>query len=1623
MRKILAAAIVFALVFTLFNSLPTGRGVVNINAGPYTLNMHFSELPKPWTLGGWWDDNWTFRQKLTFNTTTLTENLVAFPVLVTLDSGRIDYAATQDAGEDIRFVDADGVTELGYEIELWNESGTSYVWVKVPQIDAGMETDHIWMYYGNPSSADNQNAPSVWSSDYLMVHHLGENLRSNGSYDDHQDSTSYGRGIEAHMEDSHMNTTGMIGLADGFDGVNDYLESNGDEMNDCDDIGTLELLMKTNDNTSTLSVFNTFENRDRAIWTESGQYHGAMAEGAFSSREVSGGAVDYDWHHVVFSWDIYGGDLFLYVDGNLVDSDSGLSTTTTSRASPTRYGNDEILKPDWPWRDDFDGKMDELRVSSIVRSADWNKAQFMSMSDSFITFESVESEYPYRRNVTVNAGSENLPPGHPVSITFDHAALVSAGKSRADGDDIRIFYWDSAIWIELDRTLDSSSSWNTNMTMVWFSLHNKIDAMESDGDYYIYYGNLLASNPPTNAIQGKGLRSIQSGTITNTANGVTTVPISQVDMTKAFLMFNSRHNNGRPVGSIMSGHIATPTSLEFARSTDEFIPTPITIQWYVVEYLSGVNVQRGVIAAQSSTIMNVGINPVSNVNQAFVTWSKTPGIFDVNWSSDDPVVGELTSNSNLQFRCYGVHSGHRIWWQVVEFTDPNDINVQKGTAPPMTGTDLSVNVTLPTPTDINTTFVLVGFATEGSGIDIGARMLRAQLTDSSTITIDRSISGSMDNITEISWQAVELKDGSMVWGGSENMASGIMQKTVPLAVPVDVNSSIAFASVQPASGQSMGRSPYSGDDVIGVGSVTVALSSTEITMERNNAADETDIGWFVVEFYKDESSSTIGSEETGGCVEIVASVYHVAIDGSDPQEIITSPVVSIDANTPNPMALDIGSGVQMSFTDADPRFLRLGISVVNVSGGERFRFNYNFSAQRSNLVIPSSPSTTYYLHDSDIFGIVPGGKRMKEIPGVGGATMTFDTEGQESFWYAPLFSLVDITLLSPAQDEHITGMYDIQYSVNANATSVTFEYFNGISWTSFGSDPDLDGVYAFDSCQIGDRITDLKAIATSVLNDVAEDIVTGIEIDCTPPDIEITQPTDYSEIEGNVAIQYAVDSDAVTVEFRYDDGQLHTIATEAPPDGVLTWALGNQTFKGVTLRATATDEVGLSSTTQVLGLSTPQTVIPSNKPPSISGVPDIIVHYDYSYNFDLTPYVEDEDTPLDQLVISNSDSSHIWTSPMNNLGLVMNYPQSMLGQTVPVTLWVTDGNGSDFEVVNITILDDYPPEKVNPLPDVSFNEDETVFNVFFTSLNYYFQDIDDNNLYFTSGNKSVRIRINTNDTVDMWAEENWFGFEIITIRATDPTGALVEDVVIVQVNPINDPPTIDDIPEITVKARARHVIDLSGYIHDVDTARDSLNVTVDGKHADIDGFNLTLQYPVGVKGDTFNIIVSDGLNYTSGTIRVTVLPDDEHSLLLFWLILAMLVNFLAWGVYLTLKPKLYGGYLLREDGSLIREISFIRKELVPLGFIRNHVKSKGMSDAESMDLEKCRVTFVHGDSLHFAAISSVKLFKDTIVSMKGALTELEDADFDGFPEEEDDGASQAVLDEFESKIKKMRFYT
>jgi len=112
------------------------------------------------------------------------------------------------------------------------------------------------------------------------------------------------------------------------------------------------------------------------------------------------------------------------------------------------------------------------------------------------------TNYTYRKTLTIynNSTTKELLKGATIKFYFNHYALVQAGKSLANGNDVRLIYWDETTYTytELDRI--NESAWNDRDTLaeIWFRLPQNIPANSSSSNYYVYYGNMAPGDPPAN---------------------------------------------------------------------------------------------------------------------------------------------------------------------------------------------------------------------------------------------------------------------------------------------------------------------------------------------------------------------------------------------------------------------------------------------------------------------------------------------------------------------------------------------------------------------------------------------------------------------------------------------------------------------------------------------------------------------------------------------------------------------------------------------------------------------------------------------------------------------------------------------------------------------------------------------------------------------------------------------------------------------------------------------------------------------------------------------------------------------------------------------------------------------
>ena len=101
--------------------------------------------------------------------------------------------------------------------------------------------------------------------------------------------------------------------------------------------------------------------------------------------------------------------------------------------------------------------------------------------------------FELRTPIEITASSEGVPAAYSLEVSFDHAALVAAGKARADGDDVWVVRIHAGSFTVLPRVLSFGSDWGTATTTLWFRTLSTIAAASSDSSYFLYYGNSTVS--------------------------------------------------------------------------------------------------------------------------------------------------------------------------------------------------------------------------------------------------------------------------------------------------------------------------------------------------------------------------------------------------------------------------------------------------------------------------------------------------------------------------------------------------------------------------------------------------------------------------------------------------------------------------------------------------------------------------------------------------------------------------------------------------------------------------------------------------------------------------------------------------------------------------------------------------------------------------------------------------------------------------------------------------------------------------------------------------------------------------------------------------------------------------
>jgi uncharacterized repeat protein (TIGR01451 family) len=318
----------------------------------------------------------TYRQQLTFNNASRSEDLLNFPVLVHLTADNFNFKKARSDGRNIRFFDADGTTPLAYEIESWDaDAQQAHIWVKVPKIDRNSNTDSIWMEYGDPALTDAQTPAAVWSSNFRAVWHMDERSGTQVA-----DSTSYARHGVA-TETLMRDLIGPVNGCDGYvDGVAYTTLPTGAIIPANSTAFTFESWVwvgKTEDYDRLFT--QTVDNRDYQVVWVNNRLEVVLYDSSYNRNQPKAAAAlpSKTWVH--FAWVHSGSTETLYINGVA-------ATASPSSGWYAGVGQGNFIGGHNTTDRHFDGQIDEMRIASVARSAHWISAQYASMTGTLVTY-------------------------------------------------------------------------------------------------------------------------------------------------------------------------------------------------------------------------------------------------------------------------------------------------------------------------------------------------------------------------------------------------------------------------------------------------------------------------------------------------------------------------------------------------------------------------------------------------------------------------------------------------------------------------------------------------------------------------------------------------------------------------------------------------------------------------------------------------------------------------------------------------------------------------------------------------------------------------------------------------------------------------------------------------------------------------------------------------------------------------------------------------------------------------------------------------------------------------------------------------------------------------------------
>lgn len=347
----------------------------------------------------WFDTDWQYRNQITIDATHIDSNLTDFTMLIDESGLGMDFwSNVQNDGGDIVITTADGTTKLARElVNIDTTAQTMELHTRIPSVSSTVDTN-LFIYYGN-TTANEMNDATTTFSNYSHVYHM-DNLNAvdviaanNGTH------TSGGSITTGIMGGGHLYTgSGLVDITD-INGSN---------------IRTLSFWYNPANtgggNFGSILGSNSFNDGLRHVGTDELN----VRDGG--SVVVSTSNTFNTDKHLVFSYDSGTGNLNIYENGLLQDSNSFGGWHDVSYLIGIAGNNSRAPG----------GLVDEIRISNNTLDIHWAAAEFANQSNPSTFY-----------NVSAQETSTSAPVFYTLTANVTNGTLFldANGNNVADGSE------------------------------------------------------------------------------------------------------------------------------------------------------------------------------------------------------------------------------------------------------------------------------------------------------------------------------------------------------------------------------------------------------------------------------------------------------------------------------------------------------------------------------------------------------------------------------------------------------------------------------------------------------------------------------------------------------------------------------------------------------------------------------------------------------------------------------------------------------------------------------------------------------------------------------------------------------------------------------------------------------------------------------------------------------------------------------------------------------------------------------------------------------------------------------------------------------------------------------------